>query len=198
MVYKLTIGLGGLLLVYLVYRAEHMQFVEWHLKPKPSGKIQLHPIKKTEEANSITKDQVIEVMSESLNLAPDSIAASQSFAALGFGGADSGVGNSSGAGFMADLVRQAKTSRGARLVEKANPVFPHEARSQNISGSVNVKILIGISGGVEKIEIVNAEPPGFFEKSAIESIKKWRFEPALNEGQAQASWISQKIKFELE
>lgn len=200
MSFKIAVGIVLLALVWIVIQAEDLQFVEGpELSVKQNSKISLQTIKKNiEKLESPIKD-ITEFKSEKLNLAPDSISVSQNFSALGFGSADGGASAGNGLGSsIADFVKQTKESRSARLLEQSKLIFPNEARKQNISGFVNLKILIGVSGGVDRVEVVNADPPGFFEKSAIESIKNWKFEPAFNEGQAQASWIAQKIKFELE
>ena len=72
------------------------------------------------------------------------------------------------------------------------------AREKNLSGFVVIEVLVGTSGQVERSRIISADPPWVFESSALDSVKQWRFEPAVASGQAVASWVTQKIRFDLE
>jgi protein TonB len=181
------------------YMTELPQFIEWSEQNKYSKKFVIRPIEKIETKDTKPEAPAAsELRPEQSNLAPDIIGTSQSFAALGFGSGESNISFAgSNAGANSFLNRKAD-SRPARLREKSELIFPQEARRQNITGIVSVKILVANNGSVDRVEIINSDPPGFFEKSAIESIRKWKFDPAVNEGQVQTSWVSQKVKFELE
>ncbi len=135
-------------------------------------------------------------------LAPDSFSGPQDFGsgvAFGSGGFGPAVGGSGGFGTEAGaLVRDgAQVNRPPRLMMKGPLEYPSEARQRSIAGFVILKILVGVNGLVESVEVQDSEPRGYFEQAATRSIKTWKFEPAMVKGQLMAAWTSQKIKFEL-
>lgn len=135
------------------------------------------------------------------NLAPESFSAPDLAGGVGFGSGGNGPAIGGGGGFGGDagtLVGQ-KTSvdRPPRAVLKSAPEFPAEARSRGVSGFVVLKILVGINGAIESVQVENSEPSGFFDQAAMQAVKQWRFEPGISQGQAVAAWTTQRIKFEL-
>jgi protein TonB len=81
---------------------------------------------------------------------------------------------------------------------QAAPVFPPRARSRGIEGFVVFSLLIGVTGEIEQIEVIEASPEGVFEEAATHGISQWRFEPALYQGQAVRAWAKQRIRFDLD
>ncbi|MDZ4728763.1 MAG: energy transducer TonB [Xanthomonadales bacterium] len=81
---------------------------------------------------------------------------------------------------------------------QAAPVFPPRARARGIEGFVVFSLLIGVTGEIEQIEVIEASPEGVFEEAATQGISQWRFEPALYQGQAVRSWAKQRIRFDLD
>ena len=76
--------------------------------------------------------------------------------------------------------------------------FPQEAMDKNINGYVVFGVFIGVQGEIEKIEIMESEPQGFFDDVALENIKKWRFKPAKHKGVVVSTWQEQRIIFNVE
>jgi TonB family protein len=60
------------------------------------------------------------------------------------------------------------------------PAFPRGAAAPN--GRVVLRLYIGEQGEVEKMAIVEAEPPGAFEKSALDAFAEARFTPGIKNG----------------
>jgi len=81
---------------------------------------------------------------------------------------------------------------------QAAPVFPPRARSRGIEGYVIFSLLIGVTGDIEQIKVIESSPEGVFEEAATQGISQWRFEPALYQGQAVRSWAKQRIRFDLD
>lgn len=77
------------------------------------------------------------------------------------------------------------------------PVYPMRASRMGIEGSVTIRFLVNESGLVDNIEIINAEPPGMFEKSVYNCASKWRFKPGTIEGIPVNTWAEKTIHFEL-
>jgi protein TonB len=44
---------------------------------------------------------------------------------------------------------------------------------------------------------VESNPQGYFEQSALEAIRHWRFKPGIYRGKAVATWVTLPIQFRL-
>ncbi len=89
----------------------------------------------------------------------------------------------------------------AKLVKRTAPSYPRNASQRNIEGWVELSFDIDTQGKPKDIEILAAEPSGIFEREALRSVKKWRFEPAWNEQTNEpviATVESTKVTFKLQ
>jgi protein TonB len=84
-----------------------------------------------------------------------------------------------------------------RASYQAPMVYPPRARAKGIEGYVVFSLLIGITGEIEQVEIVESYPQGLFDDAATQGINQWRFEPAMYQGQAVRAWAKQRIRFDL-
>ena len=82
------------------------------------------------------------------------------------------------------------------MVNKANLVYPEEAKKNGIEGRVFVKMLIG-KEGVPKRAVVVKSDNEIFNQSAIEAAMKYTFTPAMQGGKPVAVWVVMPFKFEL-
>ena len=69
----------------------------------------------------------------------------------------------------------------AKLLKRISPLYPKKASQRNIEGWVELSFKIDTDGKPANIAVLASEPKGVFEKEAMRSVKKWRFEPAYNE-----------------
>ena len=76
-------------------------------------------------------------------------------------------------------------------VQLIDPHYPQIARRAGIEGWVDVDFAIAPTGQPVGIEIVGAEPPGVFERSAVEVVMRWRF--AQSDG---ARHVYARVRFE--
>jgi TonB family protein len=67
--------------------------------------------------------------------------------------------------------RKAKTKPGA--------TYPELARRMNVSGVVRVEVVITAAGSVKSAKALGGHP--LLIDSALEAVKKWKFEPAAAE-----------------
>lgn len=88
-------------------------------------------------------------------------------------------------------------SRPARAIQVVNPVYPQSAQARGIEGFVILEIVISERGQVTEARVISANPQGLFEQVAIDAVKKWSFEPGIDNGQVVVSRIKQKVNFEL-
>ena len=84
-----------------------------------------------------------------------------------------------------------------RPVYQAPLAYPRGARSQGLQGYVVLSLLISAAGEIEKVQVLEAEPSGIFEESAIQGVQNWRFEPAQYQGRSVKVWARQRIRFDL-
>ena len=88
----------------------------------------------------------------------------------------------------------------AKLLKRPPPNYPRAASQKNIEGWVELTFSIDVKGRPADIVILDSEPKNVFEKEAMRSVKKWRFEPAFNEttNEPVISTVSAtKVRFQL-
>ncbi len=76
--------------------------------------------------------------------------------------------------------------------------YPRNALSKGVSGWATVAFTIDEYGSVVDPYIVAAEPQGYFERSSLKAIKKFRYKPKVINGQAVQSQGQFRMVFELE
>ncbi|MBN1905274.1 MAG: TonB family protein [Deltaproteobacteria bacterium] len=77
------------------------------------------------------------------------------------------------------------------------PVYPIEAKKNNISGYVKVKYVVTKEGKTKDIIIKEASPKGVFETAAIQAVEQYRFNPAVKKGQAVNVIVNMPIQFDV-
>lgn len=78
-------------------------------------------------------------------------------------------------------------------VTHINPVYPPEAGQ--LEGRVVVRLLIDENGGIDRIEIVSAEPPGWFERPTLEAFGNARYQAALKSNVRVKSQLTFEVKY---
>lgn len=77
------------------------------------------------------------------------------------------------------------------------PPFPDKARQRGIQGFVKLNLYITTEGSVEKVRVLEAEPQGIFEDSAVAAAQSWQFEPAEYNGAPVNGWFKKTVSFRL-
>ncbi|MDB6091990.1 MAG: Protein TonB [Gammaproteobacteria bacterium] len=77
------------------------------------------------------------------------------------------------------------------------PEFPTKALTQRISGSVTVEYIVDTKGDTRDVRVIEANPPGVFDKSAITAVKHWHYDPVIANGGAVEVPVRTSIRFEL-
>ncbi len=84
-------------------------------------------------------------------------------------------------------------------IVKVKPVYPRRAQQRGIEGYVLLEFVVTTSGAVRDPVVVEAQPPGVFERSAIRAALKFKYKPKVANGEAmEVSGVRNLIKFELE
>jgi len=77
------------------------------------------------------------------------------------------------------------------------PEFPQKALSQHLSGSVTVEYTVDTNGEPRDVRVVEATPPGVFDKAATAAVKRWKYDPVIANGAPVEVPVRTSIRFEL-
>jgi periplasmic protein TonB len=116
-----------------------------------------------------------------------SLAGRPYFGAVGDAGGEPGGGSGSGFGSEAiPLVR-------------VNPLYPPRAQSRGIEGWVLLEFTITPQGTTKDIEVLDADPKGYFERAAKDAVRKYKYKPRVEDGVA-VDWpgVQLVLSFEIE
>jgi protein TonB len=67
---------------------------------------------------------------------------------------------------------------------RIDPDYPNRAMNRGIEGWVLVQFTITPAGTVKDQKVVDAQPKGYFEESALKAIGRWRYNPKVEGGVA--------------
>jgi TonB family protein len=82
------------------------------------------------------------------------------------------------------------------LIHKVEPEYTEEARQAKLEGAVLLKVEITPEGKATNIKVLHALGMGLDEK-AVECVAKWRFKPAMRDGQPVKVDAQIEINFQL-
>ncbi|NQZ87747.1 MAG: energy transducer TonB [Colwellia sp.] len=91
-------------------------------------------------------------------------------------GANTGM-SAPGAGFGRD--------GDASPIVRIDPKYPPQAARDGKEGWVRLSFTITELGGVEEVEVIDAQPKRIFNKAAKRALKKWRYKPKIVDGKPQ-------------
>lgn len=83
------------------------------------------------------------------------------------------------------------------LLQRADPVYPEEARAARISGIVIVEVVIDKNGEVRDAVILKDLPNGLGQ-AAVDAVKQWKFKPATKDGQPVDVLFNLTVNFRLD
>jgi periplasmic protein TonB len=116
-----------------------------------------------------------------------------------------GTGSSGGRGGTGTGQTIAATGSGAGLTEFARPIggyqttprYPESARRQGVEGITTLRFIVLANGHVGQIAISRSAGHVDLDRSAVEAVRTWRFEPARRGKEAVAVWVTLPVRFEL-
>jgi TonB family protein len=62
-------------------------------------------------------------------------------------------------------------------LKRGNPKYPHTAFRKGIEGSVLLEFSVDADGHVVAPRVVDATPPGVFERAALDAVSEWSYQP---------------------
>ncbi|OIP14535.1 MAG: hypothetical protein AUK53_05250 [Betaproteobacteria bacterium CG2_30_59_46] len=77
------------------------------------------------------------------------------------------------------------------------PVYPEKGAELGVDGKVVLLLLIDETGVVKEVSVVEADPEGIFEESALAAFREARFAPAQKNGRAVKSRVLIRVTYEL-
>lgn len=89
--------------------------------------------------------------------------------------------------------RDAQLDPPPRPIEVPEPIYPEEAGERD--GVVVVRLYVGADGRVDQAVVVRANPPGWFEKSALAAFSQARFSPGYYLGVPVKSQITIELNY---
>jgi len=78
------------------------------------------------------------------------------------------------------------------------PVYPAVARRRSYEGTVVIDVLVDRQGRAAQVKIAHGSGYEILDRSALKSVKQWRFEPGRRFGQPVEMWVQVPVRFSLE
>lgn len=82
-------------------------------------------------------------------------------------------------------------------IRREAPGYPQSVRAVGIEGSVELALTVLRDGSVGWVRTLRAEPRGYFEQAAAEGVRRWRFEPARQNGEPIECRMLTRVRFAL-
>ncbi len=83
-------------------------------------------------------------------------------------------------------------------IVKVLPIYPRRAQSRGIEGYVVLQFIVTKTGSVRDPEVIEASPPGIFDRAAINAALKFKYKPKVVNGEPiEVAGVTNLIKFEL-
>ena len=84
-------------------------------------------------------------------------------------------------------------------IVKVAPIYPRRAQSRGIEGFVLLEFTVTTTGSVRDPAVVEAKPPGVFDRAAINAALKFKYKPKVVNGEAiEVAGVRNLITFQLE
>ena len=109
--------------------------------------------------------------------------------------------------FSADVSASADIGNGASLqasdgeylpIVKVQATYPRRALQRGIEGYVVVEFTVTKQGSVKNPVVVEAEPQGIFEDSAMEAVLKFKYKPRVIDGEpVEVEGVRNRMTFEM-
>lgn len=65
----------------------------------------------------------------------------------------------------------------AQPIAQPKPHYPKRALDRGKEGVVRIRLTIAPDGSVSEATVIAADPPGWFERAAIDAVRQWRYQP---------------------
>lgn len=83
--------------------------------------------------------------------------------------------------------------KAAQLLKSVPPEYPAIARAQHVFGKVLIDALIDASGNVATVKVISGPP--LLHRAALESVKQWKYTPAVLDGLPTSMHLTVTVEF---
>lgn len=77
------------------------------------------------------------------------------------------------------------------------PEYPAMSRRLGEQGVVVLRVLIGADGAAGDVQLIRSSGSARLDRSAMETIRQWRFVPAVRGGKPVSAWYEWQWEFRL-
>ncbi|MEE9254585.1 MAG: energy transducer TonB [Pseudomonadales bacterium] len=89
--------------------------------------------------------------------------------------------------------------RPAQWLAGVDPIYPAQAKVSGVQGYVVLEYRVNEFGEVLDPVVVESEPPGVFDASALAAVRSWRYRPAVRDGEdVVVPAMSSRLDFKLD
>ena len=81
----------------------------------------------------------------------------------------------------------------AKLIKSVQPNYPAMAKSQHVSGNVQIDALIDADGNVSAMKVLSG--PALLREAALQSLKQWKYQPAELDGKPTSMHLTVTLQF---
>jgi TonB family protein len=81
----------------------------------------------------------------------------------------------------------------AKLLKSVQPLYPQMARTQHVSGNVQIDALIDPDGNVSAMKVLSG--PALLRDAALQSLKQWKYQPAELDGKPTSMHLTVVLQF---
>jgi protein TonB len=85
-----------------------------------------------------------------------------------------------------------------KVLRSFPPQYPYIAKRDNVEGWVVLRFVVDANGAAGKMTVVSAEPEGVFDEAAMKAVARYKFKPAVKDGEVVDCLVSQRILFSLD
>lgn len=83
-------------------------------------------------------------------------------------------------------------------IVKVEPIYPRRAQTRGIEGYVLVEFTVTRTGEVADPQVIEADPPGIFDRAAINAALKFKYKPRVVNGEPiEVAGVQNRITFRL-
>ena len=68
-------------------------------------------------------------------------------------------------------------------ISQPAPRYPQEALRRDAGGTVRVRVTVATDGSVDRLEVAESSGNRYLDRAAMEAVRRWRFQPAVRDGQ---------------
>ncbi|HEY6641675.1 TonB family protein [Povalibacter sp.] len=96
-----------------------------------------------------------------------------------------------------DAANRMVQARDVPRTREVPAAYPSDAERRGIEGWVDIEFIIAANGTPQNLAVRESQPAGVFDRSALDALGKWRFEPVMRNGKAVDQRAILRVRFAL-